>query len=108
MSCQNISEEGLDIQMISDQSVDLQGQPGKMGKDGRPGEPGEPVSRLKTKENNNDNTLPIVWKEGRSGICFLFQGKQGEAGPPGNPGLRGLPVSNHQSTEAPQFVPPEK
>lgn len=41
-------------------------------------------------------------------ICFLFQGKQGEAGPPGNPGLRGLPVSNHQSTEALQFVPPEE
>lgn len=40
-------------------------------------------------------------------ICFLFQGKQGEAGPPGNPGLRGLPVSNHLSTEAPQFVPPD-
>lgn len=48
MSCQNISE--CLIRMISYQSVDLQGQPGKMGKDGRPGEPGEPVSRLKRKE----------------------------------------------------------
>lgn len=64
MSCQNISEDGLDIRMISYQSVDLQGQPGKMGKDGRPGEPGEPVSRLKRKENHSGNTLPIVWKEG--------------------------------------------
>lgn len=88
-----------------DQSVDLQGQPGKMGKDGRPGEPGEPVSRLKRKEKKIlTTTLCLLYgKKVDLEICFLFQGKQGEAGPPGNPGLRGLPVSNHLSTEAPQF-----
>lgn len=67
MSCQNHLRTGFThLVMISYQSVDLQGQPGKMGKDGRPGEPGETVSRLKRKENNSGNSLPIVWKEG---IC---------------------------------------